>query len=117
LRAFARKYARVMETYDVLICPTTAQPTPPLGFLSSDTPFDVAYDRIIRYVPFTPIQNAAGAPAISLPIGRSAKGLPIGVQFASAPGHDRVLLELALAIEEAKPWQPTAPRESWLALN
>ncbi|MBW2210005.1 MAG: hypothetical protein JRG67_03015 [Deltaproteobacteria bacterium] len=41
---------------------------------------------------------------MSLPLGRSQEGLPLGVQFASRLGDDRTLLELALEIEAAAPW-------------
>ena len=47
--------------------------------------------RILEWVSFTPLQNATGDPAISLPMGMSSKGLPIGVQLAAAQGYDRRL--------------------------
>ena len=53
---------------------------------------------------FTPIQNATGDPAISLPLGSSATGLPIGVHLSAAPGYDRRLLEVAYELEEAHPF-------------
>jgi amidase len=56
------------------------------------------------FIPFTPTQNVSGGPAISLPLGRSQGGLPLGVQFASPMGDERTLLELALEIEAAAPW-------------
>jgi predicted RNase H-like HicB family nuclease len=43
--------------------------------------------------------------------------LPLGVQFAAAHGHDRMLLDLALALEAAQPWEAIAPRERWLAAS
>ncbi len=113
LRRFGTTYARIMQAHDVLICPTTAEPAPALGHLATDQPFETGFDRLRSYVPFTPIHNAAGAPAISLPLGRSASGLPIGVQFAAARGADRMLLELARTIEQAHPWPLTAPRANW----
>lgn len=117
LRAFAGTYARVMKRYDVLISPVTTAPPPELGHLSTELPFDTAYMRLKEYVPYTPIQNASGAPAISLPLGRNSGagpsgGLPLGVQFAAAVGDDRLLLELARSIEAAAPWDIQAPRQS-----
>jgi len=105
LRDFARTYARVMSSYDVLISPTVAEPAPRLGYLATDQPFETLFDRLRTFCPFTPIQNATGAPAIALPLGKSADGLPIGVQFAGAQGADGMLLELASAIEIARPWE------------
>jgi amidase len=113
LRGFPRTLARTMERHDVLVSPTVATPAPPLGHLATDVAFDVAFARIRAYAPFTPLYNAAGNPAISLPLGRSAMGLPIGVQFAAARGRDRTLLELALSLEEAQPWELLAPRAAW----
>jgi amidase len=52
----------------------------------------------------TPVQNVSGAPAMSLPLGRSSEGLPIGVHLAAPFGHERRLLEVALELEEAAPW-------------
>lgn len=114
LRQFARTYARLFETHDVLISPTTAEPAPLLGYLGSDVPFEEHYDRLRAYVPFTPIANAAGAPAISLPLGRSQTDLPIGVQLAGARGADRTLLALATELETARPWRRIAPRAKWM---
>ena len=98
-----------MTRYDVLISPVCAEPAVSLGYLAPDQPFDALFDRLRAYCPFTPIHNASGAPAISLPLGRSSGGLPIGVQFAAAHGDDRVLLDLAQAIEIANPWSRLAP--------
>ena len=58
----------------------------------------------IHYVAFTPLQNTAGAPDISLPMGFSRNGLPIGVHFAAAFGQEKPLLELAFELKEARPW-------------
>ena len=55
----------------------------------------------MRYVPFTSIQNVSGAPAISLPLGMSRDGLPIGVQAAARFGDEATLLSLAYELEEA----------------
>jgi len=107
LRGFARTYATVMERYDVLVSPTVAEPAPELGYLATDLDFETMFERIRSYACFTPIHNASGAPAISLPLGRTATGLPIGVQFAAAHGKDASLLALSLALEEAHPWPLT----------
>ena len=98
LRRFARTYADVMQQCDVLLSPTVACPAPPLGHLAPSLPFETHRERILRYAPFTPAANAAGAPAISLPLARTASGLPIGVQLAGARGADRTVLELANAL-------------------
>ena len=98
LRRFARTWAREMHRCDVLLSPTLAQPAPPLGYLAPDQAFESHRERIRTYAAFTPLANAAGAPAISLPLGRSAQGLPIGVQLTAARENDAMLLELAQAL-------------------
>src|SRR6185295_6176145 len=103
-----RAFSKVMGRYDVLLSPTVAEPAPPLGYLAPELPVHTAFARLRSYAPFTPLYNAAGATAISLPLGRSAAGLPIGVQFGAARGHDRMLLELARSIETAQPWEALA---------
>ena len=53
---------------------------------------------------FTPLNNIAGTPAISVPAGLSAEGLPIGVQLSAAHGDERTLLELAFLLESEQPF-------------
>ncbi len=101
LMGFGRTYAKALERFDVLLCPTLAAPPPPLGHLATDAPFETAFERLETYAPFCSPLNVAGAPAVSLPMGRTADGLPIGVQLAGAPGADRLLLELASELEQA----------------
>jgi len=59
------------------------------------------------------ISSAAASDHSALPLGKSAAGLPIGAQLAGAYGADGMLLDLALAIEEAAPWDALAPRSRW----
>ena len=55
-------------------------------------------------IPFTPLFNATGAPAASVPLGQCADGLPVGVQIGAALGGEETLLGLASALEKAAPW-------------
>jgi amidase len=86
--------------YDVLLSPTLAEPAPKLGWLAPDVPFDVVFERVRKFIPFTPTHNATGCPALSLPAAISKAGLPIGVQLAAAHGEDRIILELARQLED-----------------
>lgn len=104
LRRFEHHYARGFERYDVLVNPTVGMPPPEHGYIGPEVPFETALERLKWFIPFTPTQNVSGGPAISLPLGRSQGGLPLGVQFASPMGDERTLLELALEIEAAAPW-------------
>lgn len=88
LRRFATTFEHVMKKYDVLLSPTLAEPPIEIGQLAPDRPFHESNERLTAYCPFTPPYNAAGAPAISLPLGETAEGLPIGVN--SSPRTARI---------------------------
>jgi hypothetical protein len=51
----------------------------------------------------------AGQPAISLPLGQSESGLPIGVQFVAPYGREDLLLRVAARLEQAMPWKTRTP--------
>ncbi len=90
------------ESFDVLVTPTTAAPPSPLG------------DYHHRYVSglgsaFTRPLNVTGQPAISLPVGWPADGLPRGVQLTAAYGREDVLIRVASALEAAAPWAHRRP--------
>jgi amidase len=63
--------------------------------------------RLLRFASFTAWQNVTGSPAISLPLARTADGLPIGVQIGAPLGEERRLLSLAYELEAAMPWPRT----------
>jgi amidase len=59
---------------------------------------------LVEWAAFTPLQNATGEPAISLPMAQSASGMPVGMMFGAPLGLERRLLELAYELETAAPW-------------
>ena len=59
----------------------------------------------MRYVSFTPWANAAGGPAISLPMSETEANLPVSIHLMAGHGQERTLLELAFEIEQAQPWR------------
>jgi amidase len=99
-----REFQAFFQDYDVLLTPVLADPPVKLGVQAPDVPFDTLFDRVIDYVGYTPQHNAAGTPAMSVPLSMSASGLPIGSQFAARAGDERTLLELAYQLEAARPW-------------
>ena len=87
-----------------VLSPVLAHTTPRLGYLSAEAGFPEMFDRLQRYVAFTPLHNASGAPGISVPAGLTQEGLPIGVHLSTKLGQDRTLLELAYELEAARPF-------------
>ena len=57
---------------------------------------------------FTEPWNATGQPAISLPLGRSPDGLPVGVQLIAGSGRETTLLSVAASLMDPCP-DPVAP--------
>lgn len=96
--------ARFHREYDVVLSPTVATVTPRVGHLDPAQDYEEIMDRLRDWVAFTPLQNATGDPAISLPLTRSAAGLPQGMMFGAAAGQEALLLELGLELEEAAPF-------------
>ncbi len=98
-------YSNWMRDFDIVLSPVIASLPSPLGYLRGDVPFDTLRERLLQQVGYTLIHNICGAPAISLPLGRTVANLPIGVQASAAKGQEGVLLELAYLMEDAMPWR------------
>ena len=100
--------------YDLLVTPTIGQLPPPHGTLDydDDAPGQSARSwirRIFEVGPFTAAFNVSGNPAVSLPLGQSREGLPIGVQLVAAHGREDLLLQVAAQFEQAVPWSGRRP--------
>jgi len=98
------RYRAAFVDVDVIVSPTLAYATPELGHLSPAVDFPVMFERLVQYAAFTPLNNASGGPAISLPLGRSSADMPIGVHFSADHGDEQTLLELAYELEAAQPF-------------
>ena len=108
----SRRVAHYFESIDVLLSPTSAQPPPKHGVIDQNAPGidGITWTkRTFEWFPFTPIFNATGQPAISLPLHWSRDGLPMGSQFVGRFGAEATLLSLAQQIEEAAPWADRRP--------
>ena len=104
LGASRRLAAKHHATYDVTLTPTVATATPTVGHLDPTADYEQVMDRLMDWVAFTPLQNATGEPAISLPLATTSTGLPQGMMFGAGEGREARLMELALELEEAAPW-------------
>jgi amidase len=110
LQRAARDIARFFLKYDVLLTPTLSEPPVPLGTFDSppENPLQ-GLQRAEAFVPFTPICNATGQPAMSVPLYWNAQGLPVGVHFAGRFGDEATLFRLAAQLESARPWTGYRP--------
>lgn len=105
LKKFGAMIAQWMEPVDLVLTPVLSTPPPKLGYLFDPTQdYKEMAPRVFGYAPYTPVQNALGQPAMSVPLGMSSDGLPIGSHFVAQAGDERTLFELAYELEQAKPW-------------
>ncbi len=104
LSRLRRVTERFYRDYDVLLTPTLAEGTPRVGHLDPTADYGQVIDRLQDWVAFTPLQNATGEPALSLPLAQGTDGMPVGMMFSAPLGHERRLLELAYELESAQPW-------------
>jgi Asp-tRNA(Asn)/Glu-tRNA(Gln) amidotransferase A subunit family amidase len=97
--------AQLQERFDVLLSPTLAKPPIALGLLSL-SPGDLSVFRreMAGFSPFTALANVTGQPSMSVPLGMSSSGLPIGIMFSARHGEEGLLLGLARQLEQAQPW-------------
>jgi amidase len=126
LQRVARRLAPFFERFDVLLTPTLAAPPALTGTLQPTAIEQFMMRPINRlnagwllaalrqlepmalktfaYMPYTPMFNVSGQPAMSVPLHWNAAGLPIGVQLVGRFGEDATLFRLAGQLERAQPW-------------
>lgn len=110
LHAFSRQVVSFWDEYDVLVTPASAKRPLKIGELDTCGPEPMEeLKKAGDFVPFTPVFNVTGQPAISLPLFQSDDGMPIGIQFVGPPAGDALLLQLATELEQAQPWQDRRP--------
>jgi amidase len=110
LQSFARHLVAFLEPYDALLTPALAQRPLPIGTLDTSAPDPMStFTASGLFTPFTPVFNASGQPAISLPLFQGEDGLPLGVQLAGRAAGEGTLLALAAQLEAAVPWADRRP--------
>ncbi len=106
-----RKSSQVLalwDEFDVLLTPTLARTAlPAVGGYGKPAP--IAFELAARFIPWLPLFNLTGQPAIALPAGFGADGLPLSVQLAGRIGEEGTLYSLAAQIEAARPWAGLYP--------
>jgi len=110
LQKISRDVAQFFVDYDIFMTPTLGEPPVELG--TFDAPVDDplrGWRRSAKFVPFTPLCNATGQPAMSVPLSWNEEELPIGIHFIGRFGDEATLFRLASQLEEARPWQQRRP--------
>jgi amidase len=96
----AERMRAFFDTHDVLVLPTSQVPPFPAD---QEYPTEVDGRPMATYLDWMRsayVITVTGCPAISVPAGRTAEGLPVGVQIVAPFGAERRLLEVAAAFEQ-----------------
>lgn len=131
LQVVSREIGRFFERYDILLTPTLAAPPLPIGALQPSAAERMVLRivgwmnagwvlkalgvvkqmaaRTFDWVPYTPVFNVTGQPAMSVPLHWNAEGLPIGMHFVARFGEEATLFRLAGQLERAAPWFDRRP--------
>lgn len=101
MQVVARQIVAFFEVFDVLLLPVYLQPTIRIGEWANLSP-EATLEKIINWIAPCPPFNAAGLPAIALPMGFDANGLPLGIQLVGKPAAESTLISLAAQLEKVK---------------
>ena len=102
----SRAFGEFFESWDIVLTPITALPTPTLGTTAyltlSDNPSVLDwFEHLWRNFAYTPLTNLCGMPGISLPLGTQESGLPLGLHAQARQANDGLLLQLTAQVERA----------------
>ena len=131
LQRVSREIGQFFEDYDVLLTPVLNQPPVKIGELAPAASEQAMIKMIGRtgakwildamgiikplaaqtfeFVPWTPVFNVTGQPAMSVPLHWNEAGLPIGMHFVGRWGDEASLFRLAGQLEKARPWADKIP--------
>jgi amidase len=104
----AARVNSLFERYDLLMTPALATLPVPIGRWAGQGALRT-FNGVARFVPYNGVWNYLGNPAASVPVGQSASGLPLAVQFVARPNDEATLLSLAAQLEEELRWPDRRP--------
>jgi amidase len=113
LQLRVRWHAAAVAGYDLLLSPVLTRAQAPIGWFSSAADPAEDFARQERFSPYCAAYNLTGHPAVSLPLGQSADGAPIGVMLAAPPGADALLIAVSARLEAAAAWADRHPPVWW----
>ncbi len=109
-RQMRREFNQVWKEVDCLVTPATPMPAPRVGDTTvrlggREEDVRLAATRLVRGM------NALGYPALSLPCGLSASGLPVGMQIIGPAFEEALLLRIGAGLEDGGVGIPPCPME------
>lgn len=104
VQARARSWASTYGDADIVVTPTVTTPPVRIGALRNDDDPAAELAAMTAFTGNTIIANATGFPSISLPLGWTDAGIPIGIMISAGWGCDAALLALSAQLEAAMPW-------------
>jgi amidase len=109
----SRAWGTFLDEYDLFVCPTCPTSAPSAGYPpQNDHKYSTAeawIDEVFDLIPFTPIANTTGQPSVSLPLGVTSDGLPLGVMLTTQALREDLLFSVAAQLEQAMPWADRTP--------
>ena len=87
----------------MILSRTLAGPPSKLGYFDQNGDVQTFTERVTEYLSVTPLHNATGTPAMSVPLHWTTDGLPVGVHFAGRYGV------FAAELEKTQPWFDRVP--------
>ena len=106
--ATSQRILALWNEIDVLLTPGLARTALPAEGASGHRA-PLAFQEAVSFTPWTPLFNLTGQPAIMIPVGLGADGLPTCVQLVGRIGAEALLYSLAAQIEAAQPWAQRRP--------
>ncbi|KRH96157.1 MULTISPECIES: amidase [Cylindrospermopsis] len=103
MQILSRQIVSFFDPIDILVLPVYLHSPIKIGEWSQLNPDDTL-ERIIKWIAPCPIANATGLPAISIPMGFDANGLPLSVQLIGKPAAESTLISIASQLEMVNPW-------------
>lgn len=109
MQQVAHTLAQFYTQYDLFLTPTLSRPPVKVGEISYKGDVNEMSKQLNDWVPYTPLANTTGVPAMSVPLHWTDDGLPVGVHFMAPYGDEATLFRLAGQLEQARPWANRRP--------
>jgi Asp-tRNA(Asn)/Glu-tRNA(Gln) amidotransferase A subunit family amidase len=115
LQSATYAFGDFLTGFDLLLTPTLGEPTKRIGEIDQTLPFDEFEAGLARYVPFTPLANFTGFPAVSVPLWWDRAGVPLGSHLIGRHADEATLFQVCGQLERAQPWFDRRPDPTtWL---